>query len=69
MPDLDTDAAEIDDPQVLLERIAYRNARLLDRCGNEDDPVYFVHGVAGVNRSDIRRLAEVLGYDLSDLIA
>ena len=69
MPDLDTEAAEIEDPQVLLERIAYRNARLLDRTGNEGDPIHFVHRMAGCNRTDLRRLADLLGHDISDLIA
>ncbi len=68
MPDLDTAPDEIGDPKQLLERIAYRNARLLDRLGPEEDPVVFVHEVALTNRTDIRRLAEVLGHDISDLI-
>ena len=69
MPDLDTAPDEIGDPRQLLERIAYRNARLLDRLGHEEDPVMFVHQVALINRTDIRRLADVLGHDISDLIS
>ena len=69
VPDLDQAPAEIDDAQLLLERIAYRNARLLDRTGHERDPIWFVHDMAGRNRSDLRRLAELMGHDISDLIA
>lgn len=69
MPDLDAAPAEIDSPRELLERIAYRNARLLDRIGHEEDPIAFVHLMAGLNRSDVKRLAELLELDISDLIA
>jgi hypothetical protein len=68
MVDLEAPAEEIGDPQELLERIAYRNARLLDSTGSDADPVSFVYGMSGPNRTDIRRLAEILGYDISHLI-
>jgi hypothetical protein len=68
MPDLDAPPEEIGDPQELLERLAFRNARMLDRTGHEEDPILFVHDLAVGNRMDIRRLAEVLGHDISDLI-
>jgi hypothetical protein len=67
MPKMNAKAAEIDDPGEMLERIAYRNARLLDRLAEKDDPVAFVRLMAGHNRTDLRRLAELLGHDLSHL--
>lgn len=60
-------ASEISDAGELLERIAYRNARMLDRLGEKDDPVSFVRLMAGHNRTDLRRLAEILDVDLSGL--
>lgn len=65
MPNLGTKASEIDDPGEMLERIIYRNARMLDRLGDKDDPVAFVRLMAGHNRTDLRRLAELLGHDIS----
>jgi hypothetical protein len=67
MPNMSTKAAEIVDAGELLERIAYRNARMLDRLGDKDDPVAFVRLMSGHNRSDLRRLAEILEVDLSGL--
>jgi hypothetical protein len=67
MPNMSSKAAEIDDPFELLERVIYRNARMLDRLGDKDDPVAFVRLMAGHNRTDLRRLAELLGYDLTGL--
>jgi hypothetical protein len=69
VPRLEAEAAEIHDPIEILERMAYRNARMLDRLGDKDDPVGFVLELAGHNRTDIRRLAELLGHDISNLIA
>ena len=62
-------ASEVHDAGELLERIIYRNARLLDRLGDKDDPVAFVRVMAGDNRTDLRRLAELLNYDVSHLIS
>jgi hypothetical protein len=47
----------------LLERIAYRNDRMLDHLAEKDDPVAFVRLMGGQNRTDLRRLAELLGAD------
>ena len=62
-------ASEIEDPCEMLERIVYRNARMLDRLGEKDDSVAFVRLMAGHNRTDLRRLAELLGYDIAYLTA
>jgi hypothetical protein len=51
------------DPTALLERIAYRNDRMLDHLAEKDDPVAFVRLMGGHNRTDLRRLAELLGAD------
>ncbi len=67
MPNMSAKAAEIDDPSELLERVVYRNARMLDRLGDKDDPVAFVRLMAGHNRTDLRRLAELLRYDITGL--
>jgi len=56
-------AADMTDPAALLERIAYRNDRMLDRLAEKDDPVAFVRLMGGHNRTDLRRLAELLGAD------
>lgn len=67
MPNMSSKASEIDDAEGLVQRIAYRNARMLDRLGDKDDPVAFVRLMAGHNRTDLRRLAEILDVDLSAL--
>jgi hypothetical protein len=67
MPNMSAKAADIDAPCEMLERIIYRNARMLDRLGEKDDPVAFVRPMAGHNRTDLRRLAELLRCDLASL--
>lgn len=67
MPNMSAKAAEIDDSCELLERVVYRNARMLDRLSDKDDPVAFVRLMAGHNRTDLRRLAELLGCDITRL--
>lgn len=67
MPNMSAKASEVEDPREMLERIVYRNARMLDRLADKDDPVAFVRLMAGHNRTDLRRLAELLGYDLAHL--
>jgi hypothetical protein len=69
MPDMSTNAAEIDSAGEVLERIIYRNARMLDRLGDKEDPVPFVQLLAAGNRSDLLRLSELIDYDVSHLIA
>jgi hypothetical protein len=67
MPNMSSKASEINNPGELIERVAYRNARMLDRLDEKKDPVAFVRLMAGHNRSDLRRLAEILAIDLSGL--
>ena len=67
MPNMSTKASEVEDAREMLERIVYRNARMLDRLGDKDDPVAFVRLMAGHNRTDLRRLAELLDYDIGHL--
>lgn len=69
MPNMSTKAAELDDAGEVLERIVYRNARLLDRLGDKDDPVTFVRLMAGHNRADLLRLSELIEHDVSHPIA
>jgi hypothetical protein len=51
----------------MLERIIYRNARMLDRLSEKEDPVAFVRLMAGHNRTDLRRLAALLDCDITRL--
>lgn len=67
MPNMSAKAAEIEDPGELLERVVYPNARLLERLGDKDDPVAFVRLMAGHNKTDLRRLAQLLHHDISHL--
>jgi hypothetical protein len=67
MPNMSSKAREISEAREMLERIAYRNSRMLDRLGENEDPVAFVRLMAGHNRTDLRRLAEILDVDLTGL--
>jgi hypothetical protein len=69
MPNMSAKASAIVDPCEVLERIVYRNARMLDRLDEKDDPVAFVRLMAGHNRTDLRRLAELLGHEIAHLTA
>lgn len=60
MPQMSLKASDIDDPRVLLDRVAYRTDRLLDRLDDKDDPVAFVRLMAGHNRTDLRRALELI---------
>jgi hypothetical protein len=51
----------------MLERIVCRNARMLDRLGDKDDPSAFVRLIAGDNRTDLRRLAQLMSCDIAGL--
>jgi hypothetical protein len=67
MPNLSVKVADITDPAVMLERIAYRNHRIIARVGkNGKEPVSFSKNLASRTRSDIRRLAELLGVELDE---
>ena len=51
----------------MLERIAYRNHRIISRVGqNGKEPVSFSKQLASRTQSDIRRLAELLGVELDE---
>ena len=67
MPNMRAKASDINDPGEMLERIIYRNARMLDRLGDKDDPVAFVRLMAGHNRTDLRRLAALLDVNIDHL--
>ena len=53
-------AAEITDPLELLERIIYRNDRLIERMPRHADQPGFARMMASRTRSDLRRLRELL---------
>lgn len=60
MPNMSLKAEEIDTPLTLVERVAYRTERLLDKLDGKDDPVAFVRLMAGHNRADLRRTVELM---------
>ena len=64
MPNMRAKAADIQDPGDLLQRIVYRNNRMLTRLDDKDDPVAFVKLMGGHNKTDLRRLAEILDIAL-----
>jgi hypothetical protein len=66
MASLSAKAADITDPAEMLRRIAYRNARIITRTDKHNDPAKFAKHLASRTRSDIRRLAELLGVELSE---
>lgn len=67
MPKLSVKAASINDPAVMLERIAYRNRRIITRVGtNGKDPAEFARNLAKRTRSDIQRLADLLGVEIDE---
>lgn len=47
MPNMSLKASEISDPLVLVERVAYRTQRLLDKIDEKPNPAAFVHLMAG----------------------
>lgn len=53
-------ASDIDDPMTLIDRVAYRTSRLLDRIDQKDDPAAFVRLMAGHDRTDLRRALELM---------
>jgi hypothetical protein len=67
MPNLREKASEIDDPAVMLERIRYRNQRIITHIHRHaDDPATYAKRLAGYTRSDIKRLADLLGIELNE---
>ncbi|HTC61118.1 MAG TPA: hypothetical protein VK691_13530 [Solirubrobacteraceae bacterium] len=66
MANLSVKASEINNPAEMLERIAYRNRRIITRVHTHDDPAAFAKNMASRTRSDIKRLAELLEINLPD---
>jgi hypothetical protein len=66
MANLSKKAADITDPVEMLRRIAYRNERIITRTHTHDDPGAFAKNMASRTRSDIKRLAELLGVELPE---
>ena len=66
MTSLSKKAAEIADPAEMLRRIAYRNERIITRTHTHDDPAAFAKNMASRTRSDIKRLAVLLGVELPE---
>lgn len=60
MPNMNAKASEITNPKELIERVAYRTERLLDKLGEKDDPVAFVRLMAGHNKTDLGRALQLL---------
>jgi hypothetical protein len=67
MPNLSDKATSITDPVVMLRRIAYRNHRIITRVGeNGKDPARFAKHLASRTRTDIKRLADLLGVEIDE---
>lgn len=64
MPNMSGQSAEISDPALLLSRIMYRNERMKTELGEKNDPVKFIKLMAGHNKTELRRLANVLNLDV-----
>jgi hypothetical protein len=60
MPNMSLKASEISDPLVLVERVAYRTQRLLDKIDEKPNPAAFVHLMAGHDRADLKRALELM---------
>ena len=60
MPNMSLKANEIDDPMMLVERVAYRTKRMLNKIDEKDDPAAFVRIMAGHDRADLRRMIELM---------
>jgi alkylated DNA nucleotide flippase Atl1 len=59
-PNMSRKANEIDDPMMLVERVAYRTKRMLNKIDEKDNPVAFVRIMAGHDRADLRRIMELM---------
>jgi alkylated DNA nucleotide flippase Atl1 len=66
MPNMNLKASEIDDPMMLVTRVAYRTKRMLDKIDEKDDPAAFVRIMAGHDRSDLRRTIELMADSSND---
>jgi hypothetical protein len=66
VPNLRDEATAIKDPAVMLERIAYRNRRIITRVDRHKDPASFAKQLASRTRSDIQRLADLLGIEIDE---
>lgn len=67
VPNMSAKASELNDPADLIARIMYRNNRMKTKLVEKDDPVAFVSLMTGFNRTDLRRLADVLGIPKTEL--
>jgi alkylated DNA nucleotide flippase Atl1 len=59
-PNMNLKASEIDDPVMLVKRVAYRTTRMLDKIDEKDNPAAFVRIMAGHDRADLRRITELM---------
>ena len=59
-------AVDIADAAELLRRIDYRNKRILTRVDRHEDAAAFAKNLASRTKSDLRRLAELLGIELDE---
>jgi hypothetical protein len=59
-------AADVTDPAEMLRRIADRNNRIITRTDKHADPATFAKHLASRTRSDLKRLAELLGVEMSE---
>jgi hypothetical protein len=66
MANRNTKAADVTDPGEMLRRIADRNERIITRSDKHDDPASFAKHLASRTRSDLKRLAELLGVELPE---
>jgi hypothetical protein len=55
VPDMNAKASEINEPRVLIDRVAYRNKRLLEKLTEKEDTITFVRIMAGYNKTDLNR--------------
>ncbi len=65
VPDMTARAAEIDDPEVLVHRVLYRNGRIAQLFRDGDprplgDAKRSLVALTGSNRADLYRLEELL---------
>jgi alkylated DNA nucleotide flippase Atl1 len=69
MPNMGRKASEIDDPVMLISRVAYRTMRMLDKIDEKDDPAAFVRIMAGHDRADLRRAIELMTNPPGDRVS
>lgn len=61
VPDMHLKAADVDDPQLLIDRVQYRDSRLLVAAGEPgSNLVAEVRAMTGHNTADLNRLRELI---------